>query len=361
MKIAFYSPLKSPNHAVPSGDRLMARQLIAALRMAGHEVEVASELRSFARTPDEGVSPEAAEGEIERLRRLWETGAVPDIWFTYHPYYKAPDMIGPVLAAEAGIAYVTAEASYSARRDRDGWAGRQALLAEGLRQAAINICMTRRDRAGLEEAVPGARFAMLSPFIEPAPFLAVEPSPQARRLVCVAMMRSGDKLDSFRMLAQALGRLDRLEWRLSIVGDGPASAEVRGAFASLPESRIDWLGERQPSEIAAILSQAALYVWPGCGEAYGLAYLEAQAAGLPVVAQATAGVPEVVMHGRTGVLTPAGDITAYAAAIADLLENDGRRQAMARAARDFVRDERSLAQASATLSGILETYVKGAR
>ena len=52
-------------------------QLIAALRMAGHEVEVASELRSFARTPDEGVSPEVAEGEIERLRRLLERAGIP--------------------------------------------------------------------------------------------------------------------------------------------------------------------------------------------------------------------------------------------------------------------------------------------
>lgn len=359
MKIAFYSPLKSPNHPVPSGDRLMARQLMAALRMAGHEVSVASELRSFSRAPGEAISPDAAEAEIARLRRLWRESGAPDVWFTYHPYYKAPDLLGPVLAAEAGIAYVTAEASYSARRDRDGWAGRQALLAEGLQQAAVNICMTRRDRVGLEAAVPGARFAMLSPFIDPAPFLALEPAPQPGRLVCVAMMRNGDKLDSFRMLAQALGLLDRLDWRLSIVGDGPAAGGVRATFADLPESRIDWLGERQPDEIAAILSQAAIYVWPGCGEAYGLAYLEAQAAGLPVVAQATAGVPEVVLHEHAGLLTPAGDIDAYAAAIADLLEKHDRRLAMAQAARLFVRDERSLAQASATLSGILETYVKG--
>ncbi|MGG2478788.1 glycosyltransferase family 4 protein, partial [Rhizobium sp. BR5] len=47
MKIAFYSPLKSPNHPVPSGDRLMARLLMKAMTMGGHDVFVASELRSF--------------------------------------------------------------------------------------------------------------------------------------------------------------------------------------------------------------------------------------------------------------------------------------------------------------------------
>src|SRR4051812_22263565 len=47
MNIAFYAPLKSPHHPVPSGDRLMARQLMAALTLAGHSVTVASEFRSF--------------------------------------------------------------------------------------------------------------------------------------------------------------------------------------------------------------------------------------------------------------------------------------------------------------------------
>ena len=48
MRIAFYAPLKSPDHPVPSGDRQMARLLVAALRHAGHDVEIASELRSYA-------------------------------------------------------------------------------------------------------------------------------------------------------------------------------------------------------------------------------------------------------------------------------------------------------------------------
>ena len=68
----------------------------------------------------------------------------------------------------------------------------------------------------------------------------------------------------------------------------------------------------------SIYGSGALYVWPGCGEAYGLAYLEAQAAGLPVVAQDIAGVPDVVRDGETGVLTPAGDAAAFADAIATL-------------------------------------------
>ena len=55
----------------------------------------------------------AAAGEIARLPTEWDRASPPDLWFCYHPYYKAPDLIGPPLRARFGIPYVTAEASYS--------------------------------------------------------------------------------------------------------------------------------------------------------------------------------------------------------------------------------------------------------
>ncbi|TIN91238.1 MAG: glycosyltransferase family 4 protein, partial [Mesorhizobium sp.] len=81
---------------------------------------------------------------------------------------------------------------------------------------------------------------------------------------------------------------------MSVVGDGPARDEVKAQFAGLPADRIEWLGAIEPAAVPDVLYSGGIYVWPGCGEAYGVAYLEAQAAGLPVVAQDIAGVPEVV-------------------------------------------------------------------
>ena len=49
MNIAFYAPLKPPDHPTPSGDRELARALAAALRLAGHRVNLGSRLRSFDR------------------------------------------------------------------------------------------------------------------------------------------------------------------------------------------------------------------------------------------------------------------------------------------------------------------------
>jgi glycosyltransferase involved in cell wall biosynthesis len=357
MRIAFYAPMKSPGHPVPSGDRQMARLLIKALERAGHDVAVASELRSFTKQPQRvhhrTVSAEAA-AEISRLSALWRSGETPDLWFSYHPYYKAPDLIGPKLASAFAIPYVTAEASYSIRRNIDAWTDAQALVADAVRNAALNICFTHRDREGLAEIAPGARFAMLRPFIDTSAFIMLPPS-DSSRLIAVAMMRPGDKLDSYRILARALERLADMPWTLSIVGDGSGRAEVMTEFAGLPAERIEWLGKKEPNEIPNLLAGGGIYVWPGCGEAYGLAYLEAQAAGLPVVAQDTAGVPEVVRDGQTGILTPPDDIEAFTSAIARLLARNDERRAMGEAARRFVMQDRSLDAAAVRLEAILPT------
>ncbi|MGR9187331.1 glycosyltransferase family 4 protein (plasmid) [Rhizobium leguminosarum] len=353
MRVAFYAPMKSPNHPVPSGDRLMARLLIRALELGGHQVDIASEFRTYASTPEAAAALEPAIfAELERLRLTWKSGPRPELWFCYHPYYKSPDTFGPAISAEFAIPYVTAEASYAAKRDRTGWAASQKRVGEAIMQAAVNISFTERDQAGLTAAFPQARLAGLKPFIDTALFERASPAPDPHRLMTVAMMRAGDKMDSYAMLARALRLIEERPWTLAVIGDGPMRQEVQALFADFP-GRIEWLGERNPVEIAELLGHGGLYVWPGCGEAYGLAYLEAQAAGLPVVAQETAGVPAVVEAGVTGLLTPDGDVAAYAEAVTALLDDRQRRDAIGQTARRFVLGQRSLAMAAQVLNGIL--------
>ena len=173
MRIAFYAPLKAPDHPVPSGDRQMSRLLIAALRHAGYEVEVASALRAYMSEPSVNALSSLAEracAEIARLEREWQASGPPDLWFTYHPYYKAPDLIGPALCGRFNIPYITAEASYAGKRDIDGWAPAQRKVIAGVSAATVNLCFTGRDRDGLARAAPDAVFDDLRPFIDTAPF-----------------------------------------------------------------------------------------------------------------------------------------------------------------------------------------------
>jgi glycosyltransferase involved in cell wall biosynthesis len=359
MRVALYAPLKAPGHPVPSGDRLMARQIVAALERAGHGVAVASPLRAYLRDPGDtsGLAwlRGAAAAEGARLAQDWRAAGAPDVWLCYHPYYKAPDLIGPDLCARFGVPYVTVETSYSARRNVGVWDWLQGQVLRGAQWAAVNICLTARDEAGLQAADARIRTARLAPFIDlPG---APPATPEPGHLVTVAMMRPGDKMDSYRHLAAALTLLPG-DLRLSVAGDGAMGAEVRALFAPFGP-RVRFLGQLDPAGVADLLARGAVYVWPGCAEAYGLAYLEAQAAGLPVVAFRTAGVPEVVADGETGLLTDPGDAAAYATAVARLLSDDNFRARMGQAARDRVAAHHSLPAAAAALDAILRQATGG--
>ncbi|HUE47176.1 MAG TPA: glycosyltransferase family 4 protein, partial [Aestuariivirgaceae bacterium] len=317
----------------------------------------ASRLRSHRFAPAQAELAEAAARERATIIAAWgalEPARRPRAWLTYHPYYKAPDLIGPEIAARFSIPYVTAEASYAGKRDRDDWAGMQRTVKAAVRAAALNICFTAEDREGLERLVALERIADLAPFIDAEPIHATRGNPSDTvRLITVAMMRSGAKLASYEMLARALARILDLPWTLDIVGDGPERPAVTAAFAKVPVDRLHWAGELDASAVAARLAAADVFVWPGTNEAYGMAYLEAQAAGLPVVAQATAGVPTVVRHGATGLLTPPGDDAAYSGAITRLITDQPLRHRLGHAARKFVTEERSLPAAATRLRRLL--------
>jgi glycosyltransferase involved in cell wall biosynthesis len=359
MTIAFYAPMKPPDHPVPSGDRQMARLLMRSLSLGGLTVELASRFRSYRAAPHGAAVAEAADIERRRIIALWEgieTARRPTAWFTYHPYYKAPDLIGPAIAERFAIPYVTAEASYARKRDRDVWADSQSAVTSAVRAAALNICFTADDRAGLERIAAIERLFNLAPFIDPAPFRASSGKKDPGgpvRLVTVAMMRDGVKLTSYQMLARALALIMDEPWHLTIVGDGPQRATVDAAFSKIPGDRLHWAGEGDTMMVARQLSAGDVFVWPGTGEAYGIAYLEAQASGLPVVAQDTAGVPTVVRPGVTGLLTPPGDDAAFAAAVARLVRDRALRRRLGTAAQAFVTEERSLAAAAKRLRHLL--------
>jgi glycosyltransferase involved in cell wall biosynthesis len=88
-------------------------------------------------------------------------------------------------------------------------------------------------------------------------------------------------------------------------------------------------------------------------ESFGMALLEAQAAGLPVVAGASPGVARIVAEGRTGLLTPAGDDTMLAAAIRSLANDAGRRQGMGQAAMRKAEHHHDITSAAALIGRVL--------
>lgn len=359
MKIAFYAPLKSPGHARPSGDRRLARNFIAALQASGFETEVASELRAWEGDGDARRQAEIeAHGKREAARIIADCRARTDAdrpraWFTYHLYHKAPDWLGPAVADALGVPYIVAEASVAAKQCGGAWARGFNESVAAVARASLIFNLNSNDLAGLSAHAGDARIVELKPFTD-APPAAPSPKEKTRRdlaarygvdadanwLVCVAMLRGGDKRKSYHILADALGQTRRDDWRLLIAGDGAAEAEVRADFAqALPAGRVHFLGRLQRDAVFALLQAGDAFVWPAVNEAFGMAALEAMACGVPVVAGRWrgGGIGDIVEHGVTGVLVDRPDEdggAAFAAAVERLLGDPVKRAEMASAATD---------------------------
>jgi glycosyltransferase involved in cell wall biosynthesis len=123
--------------------------------------------------------------------------------------------------------------------------------------------------------------------------------------------------------AQAVG--DAARWHLLLAGGG-SLLEVAQEYCLRRgvAGRVHFLGVR--ADVAEMLSACDLFALSSYWEGSPLAVMEAMAAGLPVVATAVGGVPELVADGETGLLVPAGEERAFAAALADLAGNAERRR-----------------------------------
>lgn len=348
LPIAFYTPLKGPNDPVPSGDREVARLLIRALRQAGFAPETVSALRTRDKTGNTDLQNKLTGEAAHEIARLTATEQPFKLWLTYHCYYKAPDLIGPAVARALGIPYVIVEGSRAPKRADGPWAAWHRAAEAALNVADLVFASTQTDRDYLSRLRPPYQQLLdLPPFIDLADWPAQDRTTQSGlRLLTVAMMREGDKLASYRLLAQALDTTKTPGWHLDIVGDGPARPAVEAMFAPFA-GQVTFHGRIDGGEaLAACYASADLFVWPAVNEAYGMVFLEAQASGCPILAGNEGGVASVVASGRTGLLVPPRDPQAFAAALDALLSDPDYLARLSAATRPSVEHSHSLTGAS---------------
>lgn len=347
MQLAFYAPLKDPGHPVPSGERTMARSLIAALEWGGTTVTLASTLRSRDGVGDRHVQRLVLDQAQTEISRLVPQGRLEgwQAWVTYHNYYKAPDLIGPQVAQRLGIPYLLIETSRARSRLTGPWS-QFAEAAERASDAAnVIFYLTQHDAEAIERDRPAAQHLIHLP-----PFLAHEtlpaPSSGDGPMLAAGMLRHGDKFESYKIIAETLATLPPHGWSLNIAGDGPARPEVEALMSAFGPA-VTFLGQLDRASMARAYRDASLFFWPGVNEAFGLVYLEAQASGLPVVAQNRPGVRDVLA--RAAPSAPHQGVAPLAAQITELLTDTRLRTRRGAEARRHIAAHHLLPTAARTL------------
>lgn len=196
----------------------------------------------------------------------------------------------------------------------------RARVAEVLRGAAVVLC---NSGATLEAAAAlagdGARMRVVHLGAEPpaAPARRREHSTVATLGHVVGRKRHGDVARALRLARRGVPDL-----RWVVIGDGPELPALRRLAAELGlDGAVDFAGQLPPERALAELAGCHLMALPSVDEAFGVAYVEALACGLPAIGCRGEGGPEEIAAAGGGmVLVPPGDVEALARAIEDTLE-----------------------------------------
>jgi len=311
--------------ATRTGGYLYDRRILAELERLGRPL-------ALCRLPDGFPLPDAAtraaaEGRLAALSDGalvvvdgLALGALPEAAEALAARATLVALVHHPLAAETGLA--------EAERARLAASERRALAAAA--RVIVTGPATARGLAA-DYGVPAERLAVVPPGTEAAPLAAAD-SP-APLLLCVATLtpRKGHDL-----LLQALAGLRALPWRLVCAGAArdPAWAESlhRQLRAAGLEERVVLLGEVGEEELASLYARADLFVLPSHLEGYGMALAEALARGLPSVTTPAAAIVETLPPDCLR-LVPAGDASALAAVLGELLGDPDARSRLREAAR----------------------------
>ncbi len=132
--------------------------------------------------------------------------------------------------------------------------------------------------------------------------------------------------------------------RMVLAGDGPLEANIRTMIQELGiQDRVTLVGHC--SRVPVLLRALDVFVMASKFEPYGVALLEAKAAGLPIVATRVNEIPEIIEHGRSGLLAAAGEPEEMADLLVRLAEEQRLREQLGAQARVDARERHGIAAA----------------
>lgn len=155
------------------------------------------------------------------------------------------------------------------------------------------------------------------------------------RIVSVSNLVESKGIDlNIRAVARLKDKFPDISY--TIVGSGPAELGLRSLAQTLGVAeRVKFYGRVENRQVPGLLTGAQIFSLPSFMEGFGIAYLEAMAAGLPVVACQGEGIEDVIGSAETGLLVEAGNLDQLTAALAQLLSNPAQAARMGERGREL--------------------------
>jgi len=365
MNIAYYMPFKPMGHKNPSGDLVTGTELYKHLSEKKHFIELASRLRCrwiYYR-------PRIWFQFLTEKRRIVKEyrEKKPDIWLSYHSYYKAPDLLGMYCSRKLDIPYVIFQGIYSTKRRKKAKSLPGFILNKKVLLSADHIFTNKkRDYENLQRILPEDRLTYIAPGIDPCRFVFSKDSRNSLRIkwnpkgstvvMTAAMFRPGVKTEGIHQVIESCARLvdsgrDICLW---VAGDGLCRNELKKKADELLPGRTHFLGKIARHDLHCYYSGADIFAFPGIEESLGMVYLEAQSCNLPVVACGDWGGGEAVIHNKTGLLSSASRRSDFTENLNYLIKNPGMRKALGQKGGNHIRSHHDLNQNYALLEQKLQ-------
>jgi glycosyltransferase involved in cell wall biosynthesis len=323
-RIAFAVP---GDLATPTGGYTYDRRIVGELVALVWQVEVLNIGKGFPR-PTAGARAAARARLMALPERLpividgLAYGVMAEEAAALQPRHPIVALIHHPLALETGLREDEAAALRKSER---------AALACARHVVATSAATARLLTA--DYGVPTDRLTVVQPGTDRVAPVPRHPGEALRMLAVGAIVpRKG-----YDVLVEALAQLRDRDWQLVIVGDPTRSPDtakrlVQAIVHHRLVDRIDLTGPVTQERLAEFYSAADLFVLPSRFEGYGMAYTEAIAHGVPVVATYAGAIPDTVPS-RAGILVPPDDVDALAATLRRLIDDTSERERLAAGAR----------------------------
>ncbi len=353
MRICFYAPFKPLGHPHPSGDLIIAQGLHDFLLQRGHTLLIASKLRSRWIYWKPWLAAKLLKERRTVTQKIHDFK--PDVWLSYHSYYKSPDLLGPALCRKFQLPYLLFQGIYSTKQRRSIKGAPGFYLNRRCLLRADHLFTNKLvDLKNLRRIIPEDQLSYIKPGIFPEDFCSSEEDRTAMHrkwqtgddplLISAAMFRPDVKTESLTWMLKTLQQTaaNAPPFKLLIAGDGSERESLERLAADLLPGRVIFVGKIPREDMFQLYSAGDIFVYPGIRESLGMVFLEAQACGLPVVAFDNGGIPEVVQKNQTGLLTQPFAEQEFSEAIQSLLVDRARRKTMGKNAVAYIRNQHDL-------------------